>query len=272
MKKRIDSILLVIFLCFGMAVTVLADDSEGFSSQYYRVVDAAGLLSESERSELIAKLDEISLRQKLDVIVATTDSLEGFSLADYADSIYYSCDFGYGSEDDGVMLLINIDDRDWYIYTYGYGITAFTDAGIEYIGDNIRPYLSDGDFYEAFSEYAKLCDEFTAQARSGEPYDRKNLPREPLSSVWIIISVIIGFVAAKLVVGGMKGQLKSVRAQTTANSYVKSDSMNISESRDLFLYHTVTKTQKTTQGSSGSGSTTRTSASGRTHGGGGGKF
>lgn len=72
----------------------------------------------------------------------------------------------------------------------------------------------------------------------------------------------------------MKGKLKTVRAQKAANSYMKKDSMQITESRDLFLYHTVTRTAKASGGSSGGrgGSSTHRSASGTTHGGGGGKF
>ncbi len=33
-----------------------------------------------------------------------------------------------------------------YISTCGYGITVFTDAGIQYIGEQIKEDLSDGDF------------------------------------------------------------------------------------------------------------------------------
>ena len=89
--------------------------------------------------------------------------------------------------------------------------------------------------------------------------------------IWIPIALVIGFVLAKIVVGVMKGQLKTVRYQAAADSYVKSGSMDITESRDMFLYHTVTRTEKPENDSS-SGSSTHTSSSGTTHGGGGGKF
>ena len=49
---------------------------------------------------------------------------------------------------------------------------------------------------------------------------------------------------ALVVVGGMKMGMKSVRNQTAAGSYVKDGSLNITESRDMFLYHTVTRTEK----------------------------
>lgn len=270
MKKKISVILFVIVLCLSMALPVFAAEADGFADKYYRVVDMADLLTDGDEETLIEKLDEISLRQNIDVVIATTDDLEGYSVRDYADLLYEQCQFGYGSDKDGLMLLISMEDHDWYISTCGYGITAFTDAGIEYIGKQIKSDLSDGNYAAAFSSYAELCDNFITQARNGDPYDNGNLPREPLSLIWIPIALVIGFVIAKIIVGNMKSKLKTVRAQAAANSYVKNGSMNITESRDLFLYHTVTRTEKPKNNSSGS--STHSSSSGTTHGGGGGKF
>lgn len=272
MKKKAFVFLLSLILCLCMAAPVLcAQAAEGFADEYYRVVDMAELLTDSEVTTLIATLDEISERQHMDVVVATTNELDGYSVQDYADLLYESCNFGYGSSKDGLLLLISMQDRDWYISTCGYGITVFTDAGIEYIGDQITSELSDGNYAAAFSSYAALCDDFITQANTDKPYDRSNLPAKPLSLIWIPVSLVIGFVIAKIVVGNMKSKLKTVRSQTTANSYVKDGSMQITDSRDLFLYHTVAKTAKPKNTSSGS-SGTHTSSSGTTHGGGGGKF
>lgn len=267
MKKKLYMILFAVVLCFQTALALQAEG--GFADAYYRVLDMAELLTEEEEAALIEALDEISLRQKMDVVVATTDDLEGYYIRDYADQLYEKCLFGYGESADGLMLLISTEDNSWHICTCGYGITAFTEAGIQYIGEQIGTSMSKGNFAAAFSDFAALADDFITQARTGKPYDTGNLPRSPLSPLWIPVSLVIGFVLAKIMVGKMKGKLKSVRAQTAANSYVKSGSMNITESRELFLYNTVTKAAKTTT-SSGNG--THTSSSGKTFGGGGGKF
>lgn len=266
MKKKI-SVILFIILCFCIALPAFAETE----SSYYRVIDMADLLSDSDEASLIEKLDDISSNQSVDVVVATTDNLEGYSIQEYADLLYEQCNFGYGSDRDGLMLLIDINGSNWYISTCGYGITAFTDAGIEYIGEQIKPELSDGDYYAAFEEYAELSDDFITQAKNGNPYNSKNLPSKPLSIIWIPAALVIGFIIANIIVGGMKSQLKTVRKQVTANSYVKKNSMNITENHDLFLYRTVTKTEKVKNDSS-SDSTTHSSSSGTTHGGGGGKF
>ena len=272
MEKKITAMIFAIVLCFCAPFSVFAADADGFSNEYYRLNDLAQLLSESEQEDLLKKLDEISVRQKMDVTVATSEGLDEYNtVSEYADALYEYCDFGYGKSKDGLLLLINIKDNDWYISTCGYGITAFTDAGIQYIGEQIKPDLSDGNFAAAFDKYADLCDEFITQARTGEPFDSANLPRKPLSLLWIPGSILIGVVLALIVVGIMKSKLKTVRFQAAANNYVKKDSLNITQSKDLFLYQTVTRTEKPKDDSS-SGSSTHTSSSGTTHGGGGGKF
>ena len=272
MKKKILTLLFSLLLCLCIVTPTFAAQTDGFASKYERVQDLAGLLSGNEESSLVTKLNELSERQKMDIVVLTTDTLDGKTPRDYADDIYEYCNFGYGESRDGALLLISIEDNDWYISTCGYGITVFTDAGIEYIGKQIKEDLSDGNFAGAFDKFADLCDDFITQARTGEPYDTKNLPKEPLSLIWIPIAIVVGFVLSLIIVGGMKAKLKTVRFQAAASNYIKDSSLNINEKRDLFLYNTVTRTAKPKNDDSGGGSSTHTSSSGTTHGGGGGKF
>lgn len=274
MKKNLLITILTIFLCLFMVVPVLAEGEnadDGFADEYYRLMDMASLLSDEDVDSLTAKLDELSLRQKMDVVIATTDTLEGKSVVEYADDLYDYCSFGYGANRDGLILVISMEDNDWYISTCGYGITVFTDAGIKYIGKQIVPYLSDEDFVGAFTTYITLCDEFITQAKTDKPYDIGSLPREPLSPAWILVCLIIGLILSCTTVGKMKAKLTTVRAQAAANSYMKDGSMNITDSREMFLYKNVTRTKRSSESSSG-GSSTHTSSSDTTHGGGGGKF
>lgn len=275
MKKNILITMLTLVLCLFMIVPALAEGEntgDGFADEYYRLLDMASLLSDEDVDSLTARLDELSLRQKMDVVIATTNTLEGKSVVAYADDLYENCSFGYGANRDGLILVISMEDNDWYISTCGYGITAFTDAGIKYIGEQIVPYLSDKDFAGAFATYITLCDEFITQARTDKPYDIGSLPRKPMSPAWILVCLILGLILSCVTVGKMKAKLTTVRAQAAANSYMKNDSMNITDSREMFLYKNVTRTKRSNESSGGGGSSTHTSSSGTSHGGGGGKF
>ncbi len=272
-QKEIAAVLAAVLLAILFCIPAAAAEStgEGFRSEYPRLMDTADLLTDSEEAALLQALDEVSGRQKLEVAIITADSLEGNDIAAFSDDLYDYCQFGYGTNRDGVLLLITKKERNWYISTCGYGITAFTDAGIQYIGGEMKPDLSAGNYAAAFRTYTEKCDEFITQARTGKPFDKSSLPRRPLSAIWVPISLIVGIAMAAVIVGMMKAQLKTVRFQPEAENYIRDGSLNITQSRDLFLYRTVDRTEKSKDEDSG-GSSTHTSSSGTTHGGGGGSF
>ena len=249
----------------------------GFADLYYRMYDGAGVLTEDEDNELEDALEELSLRQSFDVTIASIESLESVnadSMEQYADDLYDYCQFGYGTDRDGVLLLVSVGDRKWHLSTCGYGITAFTDAGIQYLGQQLTPFMAEGDYAGAFRTFVQWADDYVTAAREGHPYDVNTLPREPLSLMYLFLALGIGLVLAWVIVGVMKGQLRSVAFQENAASYVREGSMKLTNQRDLFLYRDVHRTEHVEEKDSDSsgGSSTHTSSSGTTHGGGGGSF
>ena len=268
--------LAALILAAALAVPAFAVEG-GFADLYYRMNDSAGVLTEDEDNELEDALEELSLRQSFDVTIATIESMESVgadSMEQFADDLYDYCQYGYGPDMDGVLLLVSVGDRKWHISTCGYGITAFTDAGIQYLGEQMTPDMADGDYAAAFRTFVQWSDAYIDAARSGRPYDVKNLPREPLSLMYLFLALGIGLVLAWVVVGVMKSRLRSVAFQENAASYVREGSMNLTNSRELFLYRDVHRTERVEEKDSDSsgGSSTHTSSSGTTHGGGGGSF
>ena len=268
--------LAALVLAAALAVPAFAVEG-GFADLYYRMNDSANVLTEDEDHELEDALEELSLRQSFDVVIATIESLESVdytSMEEYADDLYDFCQFGYGADRDGVLLLVSVGDRKWHISTCGYGITAFTDAGIQYLGEQMTPDMADGDYAAAFRTFVQWSDAYIDAARAGRPYDVTNRPREPLSLMYLFLAVGIGLVLAWVIVGVMKSRLRSVAFQENAASYVREGSMNLTNSRELFLYRDVHRTERVEEKDSDSsgGSSTHTSSSGTTHGGGGGSF
>ena len=268
--------LAALILAAALAVPAFAVEG-GFADLYYRMFDDAEVLTEDEDNELEDALEELSLRQSFDVTIATVESLESVdydSMEAYADDLYDFCQFGYGSEMDGVLLLVSVGDRKWHISTCGYGITAFTDAGIQYLGEQMTPDMADGDYAAAFRTFIQWTDAYVTAAREGHPYDVDNMPKEPFSIVYLGVALVIGLVTALIVTGVMKSRLKSVAPQRDATSYVRQGSMKLTNQRDLFLYRDVHRTERPKESSSSDsgGSSTHTSSSGTTHGGGGGSF
>lgn len=269
MKRRLLAVVFALLFCTFMMFSAAAADG------LPRLVDEAGLLSDSEEMDLTDKLDEISERQQVDIVIVTVYSLEGEDVGVYADDFYDYNGYGYGNERDGILFLISMDERDWYISTRGYGITAVTDAGLEYMSGMFLDDLSDGDYAAAFTVFAELCDDFIEEARIGEPYDIDHLPKEPFGGGWKFAAAMgIGFLISLIVTGTMRSELKTVRGKTEAEHYVMGGSVRLTKKKDLFLYRTVDRREKPKDDRSGKsgGSETHTSSSGATHGGGGGKF
>lgn len=264
-----------LFLCMMFvcpAAPVLTAGAEGVRM---RLVDGGDLLSESEEVELSGILDEISGRQQVDIVVVTTDSLAGASAMEYADDFYDDNGYGFGAERDGVLLLVSIAEREWYVSTSGYGITAFTDAGLEYMSEAFLPDLSDGKYAEAFAVFAGQCDEYITQAKSGEPYDIDNIPKKPFA-VWtsLFIAVAVGLTVSFIATEVMRHGLNSVCGQFSADAYVKRDGLQLTRSREMFLYRNIARSEIPRKSSTGSmgGSSTHRSSSGGMHGGRGGRF
>ena len=151
MKRKIFAGIGVLLLSAMMLLPTFAADG---SKAGRRLVDDAGLLSESEKQSLSDELDEISDRQAFDVVIVTTNSLDGKSATEYADDYYDDNGYGYNYDRDGILLLVSMEDHDWAISTCGFGIEAFTDAGQNYISERFLPELSDGNYAKAFQIFA----------------------------------------------------------------------------------------------------------------------
>jgi len=234
-----------------------------------RLVDEADILTDSEEKQITALLDEISERQQVDIVVYAAISIGNDSATEYADNVFESYGYGMNADRSCILLLVCPETRDWHITTAGYGITAVTDAGLDYMAEQFVPYLSNGDYYRTFTIYADTCDDFIDRARAGDPFDSDDLPKEPFPAVRnFIICLIIGLIAAWIITGKQKAKLITVRKQDGAKTYTKNDSMRVTESKDFFLYRTVNRTKKSDKGGSG----THKTSSGTTVGGGGGKF
>ncbi len=245
-----------------------------------RLVDEADILSSWEEEELLQMLDEISERQQFDVVIATVDSTNGKDIMDFADDYYDYNGFGFGEKHDGVALVVNMDTANWgmnreyWITTTGFGIRAITDAGINYIEEKFVSYLSDGDYYTGFEKFATLCDEFVTQAKTGDPYDNHNLPKDPVSWLWVPGSMLLGAAPAGVVTGNWKSKLKSIRSKRDADTYFDSGISRMAGGNSVFLYRNVNRVRIDTDSSSrsGGGSSTHFGSSGTSHGGGGGRF
>lgn len=255
MKNNIFSKALALIICLIFCFSFFTVSAENSN----RVVDNADLLTPAEEKSLLEKLNSTSETHQVDVVIVTEESIGYQTPATYADDYFDNNGYGYGINKDGVLLLLNMESRDWYISTCGLCIDAFTDYDIETIGDLMLSDLSDGNYFAAFETYADECEYYINGYINGFPFS---------VTFALLVSLILGLIVAFIVTAIMKGQLKTIRPQRAAANYVRKGSMQVTESNDFFLYRQVSRIAKPKNNSS----STHRSSSGTRHGGGGGKF
>lgn len=233
MKKLLSAFVCALMMC-ALSVCAFAEGD--------RLYDDAGLLSESEAAQVSALLDDVSAEHGANVVIVTTNEALGDPEAD-ARATYESICSG-----DGVIFLLSMNGREWAIWaTEGYAREALHEDAREKVFDDIRGYLANDDFAAGFAGFAEGCDEMLTLADSGTPY------KKPMSPWSIPIALGIGLVAALIGTGTMKAQLRTVAAQRHANSYIPNNGFNVTYSRDIFLYKTLTVSERESNNSSSSG-------------------
>lgn len=264
-----------VLLSVPVMLTVLSPLPVKAADERSFMVDDAGLLSTEDTASMESQLADLCQKYDMHYVIVTDDDPDISSAMEVADDFFDYNGYGTGNDRSGILLYINMSTRDVWISTRGFGITAFTDAGIDYILDQLVDGLGDEAYYETFETYVALCDDFTEQAKNGTPYDVDHMPQEPFP--WfggLIICLALGAIVGLIYILILRGQLKSVAPNESAADYVVNGSMHVTGSREFFLYRTVTKQERPKENSSGGGggSTTHRSSSGATHGGGGRKF
>lgn len=237
---------------------------------YYGVylVDEACVLDSKDADSIEADLKALSKSLNLDVYVYIVDDYTG-SLMVYADDTLDSYIDDFGGNEDSVLFLINTVNGKWtsgncWISTTGYGITAFTDSGIQYIGKHVSGLLENGDYEGAIDTFMDITADFVEKAHDGKPFEYN-----PRNFAMIFgVALVVALIGAFVITSSLKAELKSVKDARDANNYLVNGSLYINQAYDTFLYKNVT-TVKKQQSSSSGGSSTHSSSSGRSHGGGG---
>lgn len=269
MKKTVCLILSLV-LGFSLFVT-------GVGAVRPNIVDDADLLTPQQEHLLETTTDVIRDDHDFDAVIVTVNSINGSDIETFADDYYDYNGYGVDFQKSGVLFLVDMENRKWFISTTGMGIELISDSEISYIEQKAIPYLSRGEYSECFAEFLGICKEILELDSQGLPFslsdDYNESPQSFNVFKNIIIALVVGFVIAFIIVMTMKGKLKTVRSKVGASDYVSPGSMNVTESNEIFLYRHVNRTPRQQNNSKGrSGAGVRVGSSGRSHSGRGGSF
>ncbi len=250
MKKKLSVLFVAAMLCLALIIPALAADSSDYVSSdrsLELVADFADVLTSEQELLLIERLESLSAEYEMEIAVATVDSNEGKTPDDFAYDFYQRYGYGYGEDDDGLILVFNTGKEDFNrnvaISTVGRAINLF-DGYTDGIIDVVISYLASAEYYFAFEAFATES-------------EKRMDTSAPL--YYIPLSVVIGIAIAFVIVKIQASSLKTVRQKVDAADYV--GGLALTGEQDRFLFKNIRKTPKPKSNSS-----TR-SSSGRSHGG-----
>lgn len=116
MKKIFASI--IVLLSFSQ---VHAFDMSKLGSVHTSVIDTANVLSATDKTELESKIAELRKKYTIEILTVIIPSTDGEEISSVATQIGQTVGVGKSDKDNGLVLLIAINDRAWNIAT-GYGM------------------------------------------------------------------------------------------------------------------------------------------------------
>ena len=222
------------------------------------VVDQADVFTAEQEHQLEQTAAELGAAYAMDVVIVTTNDTGGKTSMEYADDFFDYNGYGVGDTYDGVLMLMDFQNRTVWISTTGKAIDVLTDNRIERILDAMYDGgMTDGDYY------------FAAQAflDSTDDYFKGNT----LTLVDSIIALLVSGGAGAGIIGNVRSRYKGKTGRQVF-SYQNNSLVNLGVVADnLTNSYTTSRVipRPTSSSGGGGGSSTHTGSSGRTHGGGG---
>lgn len=239
------------------------------------VIDDANLFTQEEIVELNQEASAISNSYNMDIVILTTNDAKGKTSRDYGDDYFDENGYGVGSDLDGILFLIDLDNGELYISTSGIGIKYLTDSRIESLIDQVLDQgIGDGDYYAGTKGFLSGTKIYLQNGIPSDQYSQDESVKEKntLTPLEGIISSISGILASTGFFFRTKSKYKMkkpVKPLTFRNNSI----INFTSEDNKLVDTIITNRMIPNASNNDSGkSTTHTSSSGKTHGGGGRKL
>ncbi len=254
MKKLVSLLTILMFICIcSVPVCSVSASQSGY------VIDEAGILSLAERNKLEGKARNISEAYQCGVYIMTVDDYRYYdndTMHNVAKAIYREYDMGYGREADGILLLLSMRSREYILLAYGYGNTAFTDYGKDWLSEQFLDEFRNDDWKGGFDEYLNCSSKLLELAGNGEPLDVGQA--SDAGFLGVVCSAVLALIVSAVIGSGLKSSMRSVARKCEASEYISDNGVTMTQRRDLFVKRTTkrTKIEKSSGSRRGGGTTT----------------
>lgn len=201
------------FLTFLVSfLTIYGSFAQNFPAKPDKLVnDYTNTLSADQINQLEQKLVLFDDSTSTQIAVVIIKSLEGYEIADYASRLGEKWGVGRDKKNNGIMLLVALDDHKVTIQT-GYGVEgALPDAIARRIIENeITPNFKSSNYYQGLEKGTDAIIAYTkGEYKNDDPKDRKQSKGIPFGLIILIIIIIIAVISrgggGNQVIGGRGG-------------------------------------------------------------------
>jgi len=192
MLKQYKTLLLFLLIFIGLSFAYSQDDLPVKPALETSVYDYANILSSVQKSALEQKLIKYNDTTSTQIVVATVKTINGKNIALYATEWAHKWEIGQKGKDNGVFVLIAIDDRKLTIRS-GYGVEhLLTDAYSRRIIEQvIKPEFKQGNYYRGLDKGTTYIMRTLNGEFKGTPQHNTSNDGDDMLVVFIIFFIII---------------------------------------------------------------------------------
>lgn len=256
MRRKITALLLALLAMVLLLPAMAAGGQEDSGTPY--ISDEAGILTEEERSDLEARAQALAEQYQFAVNIITVQDYTQYnstSVYEAAKTIYLDRGLGYGSNHDGVLLLLSMQTRKYANIAYGTGNYAFTDYGKEKMDEQFLDNFKEDDWFGGFSDYLQVSEKYLRMAADGNPFDTNSEPDLVAILLQVAVRALIPLAIALIYVFKLSSDMKSVAPAQDAEEYLDVDSVHLRVNQDIFTHTTRVETKIERNRDSGGGGT-----------------
>lgn len=201
---------LVIFFLLSTVGIASAQNIPARPSPPRLVNDFANVLSPEQRDILEERLVALDDSTSNQIAIVTIQTLGDYDIETYANTLFRSWGIGTAKHDNGILILVAVEDRKMRIEV-GRGLEgAIPDVTAKDIIDNdLAPNFREGNYYRGFDEAISSL----GQAAAGEYHERRKTNNDGGGGSGWLTFIIILFVVFMIVGrgGGPRGGIMSRR-------------------------------------------------------------
>lgn len=208
---------LLTVLCTSVyAIDIPKPISQSWVHDYANVIDA------SAEDSINALGDELDLNGYGQMVFVVVEFLDGYDVEDYAYALFNEWGIGHGDDNDGVLILVSVGDREYHLLQ-GKGIEkVLTSADLGEIADEeLIPSLANDNYSQGLldtaEEISARLSEYYAYSDAGNPGESTTVSTDSFST--IVVGFLVELILFLIVIAIMFALLNYVGKASRRRHY-----------------------------------------------------